>query len=60
MFSNLNDQSFHEAALESKFANLENARDSMNALCLRATGSSSTPNSASAMFTFKRSDKSAN
>ena len=35
MSSNLKTQSFHDAALESKVANLENARDSMNALYRR-------------------------
>ena len=33
MFSNFDAQSFHEADLESKFVNFENARDSMNDLC---------------------------
>ena len=43
-----------------KFANFENARDSMNTLHLRVTDSGSTSNSVFAMFRFKRSDMSAN
>ena len=58
MFSNLKAQSFHEVALESKFTNLENARDLMNALCrlgVPCSGSTSGLTSTSAASLFQRS-----
>ena len=60
MSSNLNAKSFHDAALESKLDDFENARDSMDDLRgLGAPGPSSL-SSASAAFRFQKSDKSAN
>ena len=63
MFSNLKAQSFHEAALESKFTNLENARDSMNDLYrlgVPCSGSTSGLTSTSAASLFQRSNMSDN